>query len=84
MFFVAIHCSSQAALNMVTKSMSVDLKQHGILAVVLHPGWVKTESVSSGIIDATTSVLGLLKVMEGLSEDSAGSFISFKGEIVPW
>ena len=64
--------------------MSVDLKQHGILAVVLHPGWVKTQMGGGGQIDATTSVSGLLKVMAGLNVDSAGSFISFKGEIVPW
>ena len=75
----------QAALNMVTRSMSVDLKQHGILAVVLHPGWVLTEVGGAGAqIDATTSVSGLLKVMEGLNEESTGSFISFKGDIVPW
>jgi len=82
---IVIHCTFQAALNMVTKSMSVDLKPHGILAITLHPGWVATEmGGSNALIDATTSVSGLLKVMEGLNEDSAGSFISFKGEIVPW
>jgi len=70
---------------MVTKSMSVDLKPMGILAVALHPGWVQTEMGSpNALIDATTSVLGLMKVMEGLNDDSAGGFISFKGEIVPW
>lgn len=80
-----ICCQLQAALNMVTKSMSVDLKQHGVLVVVLHPGWVKTEmGGDDALIDAATSVSGLLKVMEGLNADSAGSFISFKGEIVPW
>jgi len=51
----------------------------------LHPGWVLTEMGGpDALIDATTSVSGLLKVMEGLKEESAGSFISFKGEIVPW
>jgi len=80
-----VHCTFQAAQNMVTKSMSVDLKQHGILVVALHPGWVLTEMGGpNALIDATTSVSGLLKVMEGLNEESAGSFISFKGEIVPW
>ena len=70
---------------MVTKSMAVDLKPLGILAITLHPGWVLTEMGGpNALIDATTSVSGLLKVMEGLNEDSAGSCISFKGEIVPW
>jgi len=69
----------------MTKSMSVDLKEQGILALVLHPGWVVTEMGDSNAqIDATTSISGLLKVMEGLNEDSAGSFISFKGDIIPW
>jgi len=78
-------CACQTALNMVTKSMSVDLKEQGILALVLHPGWVLTEmGGTKALIDATTSVSGLLKVMEGLNEDSAGSFISFKGDIIPW
>jgi len=75
----------QAAQNMVTRSMSVDLKPMGVLAVALHPGWVLTEMGGAGaLIDAATSVSGLLKVMEGLNDDSAGCFISFKGEIVPW
>lgn len=77
--------TSKAAQNMVTRSMSVDLKQYGILAVALHPGWVLTEMGGpNALIDATTCVSGLLKVMEGLNEESAGSFVSFKGEIVPW
>jgi len=75
----------QAAQNMVTRSLSVDLKPHGILSVALHPGWVLTEMGGpKAMIDATTSVSGLLKVMEGLKEENAGTFISFKGEIVPW
>jgi len=70
---------------MMTKSMSVDLKEHGILALVLHPGWVLTEMGGpDALIDTTTSVSGLLKVMAGLNDASAGQFISFKGEIVPW
>jgi len=82
---IAIYCMFQAAQNMVTKSMSTDLKPHGILAVALHPGWVLTEMGGpDALIDATTSVGGLLKVMEGLNEASAGCFISFKGDTVPW
>lgn len=77
--------TSKTAQNMVTKSMSVDLKPMGILAVSLHPGWVLTEMGGpNALIDAATSVSGLLKVMEGLNDDSVGRFISFKGEIVPW
>jgi NAD(P)-dependent dehydrogenase (short-subunit alcohol dehydrogenase family) len=77
--------SSKCALNMITKSLSVDLKPKGILAAVLHPGWVKTPMGGDGaLITATTSVEGLMKVMSGLNESTTGLMISFKGEHIPW
>jgi NAD(P)-dependent dehydrogenase (short-subunit alcohol dehydrogenase family) len=34
--------SSKAALNMIGKSMAVDLKEKGVLVAMLHPGMVAT------------------------------------------
>jgi NAD(P)-dependent dehydrogenase (short-subunit alcohol dehydrogenase family) len=77
--------TSKAALNMVTKTLSVDLKPHGILAIVLHPGWAMTKMGGKGaLITATESVSGLLRVMEGLKDEHSGKFISFKGDNLPW
>jgi NAD(P)-dependent dehydrogenase (short-subunit alcohol dehydrogenase family) len=36
-----IYRSSKAALNAVVKSLSIDLREQGIISVALHPGWVK-------------------------------------------
>jgi len=70
---------------MITKSLSLDLKPQGILAVVLHPGWVLTEmGGKNALINSTTSVEGMLQVMQGLNDSSSGTFISFKGEVLPW
>lgn len=69
---------------MVTKSLAVDLKQDGILAVVLHPGWVQTDMGGpKGSINAETSVQGMLNVMSGLSEKDSGSFFDYKGVVLP-
>ena len=36
------YCSSKAALYMLTRSLAFDLQPDGIIAVVVHPGWVQT------------------------------------------
>ena len=33
----------QAALNMISKCLSSDLKEDGILICLVHPGWVQTD-----------------------------------------
>ncbi len=38
-----IYNSSKAALNMVGKSLSVDLMNRGVKIAMAHPGWVKTD-----------------------------------------
>lgn len=34
---------TKTGLNAATKSLSIDLKKEGIMAVNMHPGWVKTD-----------------------------------------
>ncbi|QSZ32106.1 hypothetical protein DSL72_001675 [Monilinia vaccinii-corymbosi] len=37
------HYASKSALNMVGKLLSLDLKEHGIIVSILHPGFMRTE-----------------------------------------
>ncbi|KAK6604090.1 short chain dehydrogenase reductase family superfamily [Botrytis cinerea] len=37
------HHASKSALNMVGKLLSLDLKEHGIIVSILHPGFMRTE-----------------------------------------
>jgi len=39
--------ASKCALNIVTKSLSIDLKDLGIDTILLHPGWVMTVGATS-------------------------------------
>ncbi|MDZ4140487.1 MAG: SDR family oxidoreductase [Methylotenera sp.] len=80
-----IYRSSKAAVNMVMKSLSIDLKPQGISVVTLHPGWVQTDmGGSNALIDTQTSVTGLRKVIENLSLESTGKFIAYDGTEIAW
>lgn len=80
-----LYRSSKAALNMVIKSLALDLTDSGIKAVVLHPGWVRTDMGGpDALISATQSVTGMRKVLAGLQAQDSGRFLSFDGTEVPW
>ncbi|XP_062356033.1 C-signal-like isoform X1 [Cinclus cinclus] len=80
---------SKAALNMLSKCQSLAYKEHGILCVALHPGWVQTDmgSAAAGYTPPVTvddSVQGMLKVLSSLSEKETGTFLDWEGKVIPW
>ena len=76
--------ASKAALNIITKSLSVDLAGEGVTATLLHPGWVITEMTGGqGLIDARTSVEGMLGVLES-GRELQGAWHAFDGKPIPW
>ncbi|MFN7975485.1 MAG: SDR family oxidoreductase [Acidobacteriota bacterium] len=77
--------ASKAALNMVNRSLSIDLRGKGFTCVVLHPGWVRTDmGGSSAPLSPEDSVRGLLKVIDGLTPERSGSFLDHTGATIPW
>ncbi|MDE2388559.1 MAG: SDR family oxidoreductase [Betaproteobacteria bacterium] len=80
-----IYRSSKAGVNIVVKSLSIDLSPQKIIAVVLHPGWVKTDMGGpSALITTEQSVTGMRRVIDSLSLQDSGKFYAFDGQIVPW
>lgn len=80
-----IYRSSKTALNMVVKSLSIDLSEFNIVVAALHPGWVRTDMGGPhGLIDTETSVKGLRQVIEQLSTVQSGQFIAYDGKPIPW
>ncbi|KFV64735.1 hypothetical protein N307_13222, partial [Dryobates pubescens] len=84
---VAYRCS-KAALNMLTKCQSLGYREHGILCVALHPGWVETDLGSATgqkpPVTVDACVQGMLKVLSSLSEKDTGTFLDWEGKVVPW
>jgi NAD(P)-dependent dehydrogenase (short-subunit alcohol dehydrogenase family) len=80
-----LYRSSKAAVNMVVKSLAIDLKPFGIIAVVFHPGWVKTDMGGpNAMISPEQSVSGIRKVIGGLVPADSGKFFGYDGQTIPW
>lgn len=77
--------ASKTALNMLNKSLALELQDRGVTAVVLHPGWVKTRMGGPGAaITTDVSVTGLLTVIAGLGTADTGRFLDYQGNELPW
>mmetsp|Transcript_4310 Transcript_4310/g.5017 ORF Transcript_4310/g.5017 Transcript_4310/m.5017 type:complete len:348 (+) Transcript_4310:73-1116(+) len=76
--------SSKSALNVIAKSLSVDLGDKARV-VLLHPGWVQTDMTKgNGLIDAHTSVSGMLKAVENTISSTGFRFVDYKACQIPW
>ena len=79
------YSASKAALNMYTRNLSFALKDDGVIAIVLGPGWVKTDMGGPNAhITPEESIGGMLPVVDSLTLDDSGSFFNYAGDIVPW
>lgn len=80
----AYRCS-KAALNMAVKSISIEFGKLGIIAMVLHPGSVATETRTGGTgIPVDESVSGMRNVIASLTQNMAGTFQRYDGGTVEW
>ncbi|MDB4476176.1 SDR family oxidoreductase [bacterium] len=77
--------SSKAALHAIMRTASVDLKDKGITAIAMHPGWVATDMGGDGAdIQSSESISGMMSVIDGLSLSDSGRFLTYAGEELPW
>jgi NAD(P)-dependent dehydrogenase (short-subunit alcohol dehydrogenase family) len=77
--------SSKAALNMVVRGLSLDLKPRHIIAVVVHPGWVQTDMGGPNApLKAPESIRGMRGVIDRLRSEDSGKFLNYDGSEIPW
>ena len=83
--------ASKAALNSISKSMAVDLKDKGVLIVIMHPGFVKTSLDTSGrthqnpeAVEPEEAAEKLWKVVKGKKMEDSGKFFHREGFELPW
>lgn len=76
---------SKAAVNAAGVSLAHDLRDRGIVVLLIHPGFVKTELTGGqGLIEAPESARGVLALIERAGPEDSGSFRHVDGSRLPW
>jgi NAD(P)-dependent dehydrogenase (short-subunit alcohol dehydrogenase family) len=80
--------SSKAALNMMMRNISIDLKPKGITVGLISPGFVKTD-MTAGIdlpmmITPQESAAAVIKVIDSYDLSKTGTFLEHDGREWPW
>jgi NAD(P)-dependent dehydrogenase (short-subunit alcohol dehydrogenase family) len=77
--------TSKAAVNMVMKTLSIDLALRGITSVVINPGWVRTDMGGpNATLSPAESVTKLRHLIERLGPAQSGKFFNYDGTEYPW
>jgi NAD(P)-dependent dehydrogenase (short-subunit alcohol dehydrogenase family) len=81
--------ASKAALNAVSKSMAVDLRERGVTVAILHPGIVKSglDPASAELKEAVepeVAVSGLWEVLKRIGLEDTGRFWNREGREIEW
>jgi NAD(P)-dependent dehydrogenase (short-subunit alcohol dehydrogenase family) len=74
--------SSKAGLNMVMKSLAIDLSPHRICVLGIHPGNVTTDGGPGLTIGE--SVTRMREIIERSGPHQSGTFYNYDGQILPW
>jgi len=76
---------SKAALNMMSRTLAIDLRADKIISFVINPGWVKTDMGGpSAPTEVADSVRGILRAIDGATLDDSGEFLNWRGGRYPW
>ena len=79
--------ASKCALNMISRSLSIDLLPTNIRVVAVHPGWVKTDlGGKRAPLTPAESIKGIIdNVLNNFnSEKYNGNLVDYQGKVLPF
>lgn len=77
--------ASKAALNMLTKTLALELAGKGFTCVALNPGWVKTRMGGPHApLAVAESAASMIRLLDGLSTKDSGAFLAHDGSRLAW
>ena len=79
------YCASKAALNMLTRVLAFEVIKSGIVAVMVHPGWMRTDMGGpQATLPTEVSARGILQLASRLTTQDAGRFFDWNGAEHRW
>jgi len=82
-----VYGPSKAAVDIVMRTLSMNVADRGVIVGLLSPGAVDTDfmkGVNIPKISAQESVAGMITVIEGFTLETSGTFRRYNGEEVGW
>ncbi len=80
-----IYRTSKAAVNMVMRCLALAPEGRGMINVVVHPGWVRTDMGGpAAALSPEESAGALRRVIAGLGAGDNGGFFNYDGTPIPW
>lgn len=80
-----LYRSSKAAVNMVMRSLAIDLAPRGITCVVVNPGWVRTDMGGPNAnLQPAESISALRRLIATLGPEQSGKFFNHTDREYPW
>ncbi len=76
---------SKAVLNDEFRRRASQWRDAGAVAIVIHPGWVRTDMGGQGApLTVSESVTGIMRVLDGLTAADHGKFLTWNGREHVW
>jgi NAD(P)-dependent dehydrogenase (short-subunit alcohol dehydrogenase family) len=82
---LGLYGDSKAALNDALRALAPAWVRQGVIAIVMHPGWVRTDmGGASAPLSVTESVAGMRQVIARLTAAEHGRFWTWNGREHSW
>jgi NAD(P)-dependent dehydrogenase (short-subunit alcohol dehydrogenase family) len=77
--------ASKAALNMITIKLASRLRDEGMIAIAVHPGYLRTAMGGANAdLDPAEAAVQIVDLIEGLTMEQSGTFLRWDGSEHPW